>query len=66
MIFCVPAVQEERQRSRERSENEAESTSSGNEDMPVERILEAELAVEPKTESYSDVNAENSVSGYLR
>ncbi|XP_067388596.1 retinoic acid receptor RXR-gamma [Emydura macquarii macquarii] len=56
------AVQEERQRSRERSENEAESTSSGNEDMPVERILEAELAVEPKTESYSDVNAENSTN----
>lgn len=55
-------MQEERQRSRERSENEAESTSNSNEDMPVERILEAELAVEPKTESYSDMNAENSVS----
>ncbi|XP_019355861.2 retinoic acid receptor RXR-gamma isoform X2 [Alligator mississippiensis] len=56
------AVQEERQRSRERSENEAESTSNSNEDMPVERILEAELAVEPKTESYSDMNAENSTN----
>ncbi|XP_033007235.1 retinoic acid receptor RXR-gamma [Lacerta agilis] len=59
------AVQEERQRSRERSENEAESTSncgSSNEDMPVERILEAEMAVEPKTESYSDVNADNSTN----
>lgn len=55
------AVQEERQRSRERSENEAESTSSGSEDMPVERILEAELAVEPKTEAYSDVGTESSV-----
>ncbi|XP_068272967.1 retinoic acid receptor RXR-gamma isoform X2 [Nyctibius grandis] len=56
------AVQEERQRSRERSENEAESTSSGSEDMPVERILEAELAVEPKTEAYSDVNTESSTN----
>ncbi|XP_021261095.1 retinoic acid receptor RXR-gamma isoform X3 [Numida meleagris] len=56
------AVQEERQRSRERSENEAESTSGGSEDMPVERILEAELAVEPKTEAYSDVNTESSTN----
>ena len=31
--------------------------------MPVERILEAELAVEPKTESYGDMNTENSVGG---
>lgn len=66
MLFCPPAVQEERQRSRERSENEAESTSSGSEDMPVERILEAELAVEPKTEAYSDVNTESSVRGSVR
>ncbi|XP_036609789.1 retinoic acid receptor RXR-gamma isoform X1 [Trichosurus vulpecula] len=56
------AVQEERQRSRERAENEVESTSSGHEDMPVERILEAELAVEPKTESYGDTNMENSTN----
>eukprot|EP00070_Physeter_catodon_P037613 XP_028344507.1 retinoic acid receptor RXR-gamma isoform X2 [Physeter catodon] len=54
------AVQEERQRSRERAESEAECASSGHEDMPVERILEAELAVEPKTESYGDMNMENS------
>lgn len=63
--FCrscqMPAVQEERQRSRERAEGEAEYASSGHEDMPVERILEAELAVEPKTESYGDMNMENSV-----
>lgn len=59
----MPAVQEERQRSRERAESEAECASSGHEDMPVERILEAELAVEPKTESYGDMNMENSVSG---
>lgn len=59
---CVPpAVQEERQRSRERSEAEAESTSGGSEDMPVERILEAELAVEPKTETCSDLGTESSV-----
>ncbi|XP_039179946.1 retinoic acid receptor RXR-gamma-like [Crotalus tigris] len=59
------AVQEERQRSRERSENEVESTSSNGgslEDMPVERILEAEMAVEPKSESYGDVSAEISTN----
>ncbi|XP_017671246.1 PREDICTED: retinoic acid receptor RXR-gamma isoform X2 [Lepidothrix coronata] len=56
------AVQEERQRSRERSENEAESTSNGSEDMPVERILEAELAVEPKTEAYNDMTTESSTN----
>lgn len=65
LLFLPLAVQEERQRSRERSENEAESTSGGSEDMPVERILEAELAVEPKTEAYSDVNTESSVRGAL-
>ncbi|XP_011942776.1 PREDICTED: retinoic acid receptor RXR-gamma isoform X2 [Cercocebus atys] len=56
------AVQEERQRSRERAESEAECASTGHEDMPVERILEAELAVEPKTESYGDMNMENSTN----
>lgn len=61
MSCCMSAVQEERQRSRERAESEAECASSGHEDMPVERILEAELAVEPKTESYGDMNMENSV-----
>ena len=50
------AVQEERQRGKDRNENEVESTSSANEDMPVEKILEAELAVEPKTETYVDAN----------
>ncbi|KAM7336234.1 hypothetical protein ACRRTK_004727 [Alexandromys fortis] len=58
----TPAVQEERQRSRERAESEAECANSGHEDMPVERILEAELAVEPKTESYGDMNMENSTN----
>ncbi|XP_069787944.1 retinoic acid receptor RXR-alpha-A isoform X4 [Narcine bancroftii] len=50
------AVQEERQRGKDRNENEVESTSSANEDMPVEKIVEAELAVEPKTETYIDSN----------
>lgn len=62
MSFCA-AVQEERQRGRERAESEAECASAGHEDMPVERILEAELAVEPKTESYGDMNMESSVGG---
>uniref|UniRef100_A0A673IAF6 Retinoic acid receptor RXR n=1 Tax=Sinocyclocheilus rhinocerous TaxID=307959 RepID=A0A673IAF6_9TELE len=48
------AVQEERQRAKERSE--AEFGSCANEDMPVEKILEAELAVEPKTETYVEAN----------
>ncbi|XP_043914579.1 retinoic acid receptor RXR-alpha [Protopterus annectens] len=50
------AVQEERQRGKDRNENEVESTSSANDDMPVEKILEAELAVEPKTETYIEAN----------
>ncbi|XP_076995727.1 retinoic acid receptor RXR-alpha isoform X4 [Tamandua tetradactyla] len=50
------AVQEERQRGKDRNENEVESTSSANEDMPVEKVLEAELAVEPKTETYVEAN----------
>ncbi|XP_075692609.1 retinoic acid receptor RXR-beta isoform X2 [Rhinoderma darwinii] len=43
------AVQEERQRGRER-EGEAEFSGAINEDMPVEKILEAELAVEQKSD----------------
>ncbi|XP_064615940.1 retinoic acid receptor RXR-like isoform X2 [Liolophura sinensis] len=48
------AVQEERQRTKEKMEGEVESTSSANNDMPTERVLEAELAVEPKTDTYID------------
>lgn len=62
------AVQEERQRAKERNENEVESTSCANEDMPVEKILEAEQAVEPKTETYIETNLgvpSNSVSWYF-
>lgn len=50
---CVSlAVQEERQRAKEKSEAELELSGCASEDMPVEKILEAELAVEPKTETY--------------
>ncbi|KAF3839876.1 hypothetical protein F7725_018593 [Dissostichus mawsoni] len=47
------AVQEERQRNRER-EGELEFSMGVNEEMPVEKILEAETAVEKKTELHSD------------
>ncbi|XP_038571975.1 retinoic acid receptor RXR-gamma-B isoform X3 [Micropterus salmoides] len=56
------AVQEERQRGKERGESEVESTSSFNEEMPVDKILDAELAVEPKTETYSDGSPSNSTN----
>lgn len=62
-------MQEERQRGKDRSEAEAEPASSANEDMPVEKILEAELAVEPKTETYVEANMglnPSSVSAGLR
>ncbi|XP_038671676.1 retinoic acid receptor RXR-alpha-B-like isoform X4 [Scyliorhinus canicula] len=52
-VLLSPAVQEERQRSRERGE-EVESTSGTNDEMPVEKILEAEVAVEQKPELQSD------------
>ncbi|XP_019643399.1 PREDICTED: retinoic acid receptor RXR-alpha-B-like isoform X2 [Branchiostoma belcheri] len=42
------AVQEERQRSKEGKDGEVVSTTNPNEDMPVEKIQEAEMAVEPK------------------
>ncbi|XP_057210421.1 retinoic acid receptor RXR-beta-A isoform X6 [Triplophysa rosa] len=53
------AVQEERQRNKER-EGEVESTSAANEEMPVEKILEAEMAVEQKTELHADGSSEGS------
>ncbi|XP_026883352.1 retinoic acid receptor RXR-gamma-A [Electrophorus electricus] len=56
------AVQEERQRGRDKSDSEVDSSSSLNEDMPVEKILDAELAVEPKTEAYIHSNAGNSTN----
>ncbi|GFO00694.1 retinoic acid receptor rxr [Plakobranchus ocellatus] len=55
---AVTAVQEERQRVKEKGE-EVESTSGANNDMPVEQILEAELAVDPKIENYIDTQMES-------
>ena len=54
-VFCLlaSAVQEERQRGKDGKE-EVESTSSANSEMPVEKIVEAELSVETKTEQYID------------
>lgn len=48
------AVQEERQRVKEKGEGEVESTSSANSDMPVEKVLDAELSVDPKLDTYID------------
>ncbi|KAM8883097.1 retinoic acid receptor RXR-beta-A isoform 2-T3 [Synchiropus picturatus] len=57
------SVQEERQRNKER-EGEVESTSAVNEEMPVEKILDAEMAVEQKTELHADGSSGgSSVSG---
>lgn len=53
LISRSAAVQEERQRNKDR-EGEVESTSAVNEEMPVEKILEAEMAVEQKTELHAD------------
>ncbi|KAG8506083.1 Retinoic acid receptor RXR-alpha [Galemys pyrenaicus] len=68
MLTCpgAPAVQEERQRGRDRSESELEPAGSASEDMPVQKILEAELAVEPKTETCVEASvglSPSSVSG---
>lgn len=66
-IFVCVAVQEERQRGREKSDNEVESSSSSfNEEMPVEKILDAELAVEPKTEAYMESSTGNSVRHLMK
>ncbi|XP_052787900.1 retinoic acid receptor RXR-like isoform X2 [Mya arenaria] len=48
------AVQEERQRNKEKGEADNDSSVNANADMPVEKILDAELAVEPKTDTYID------------
>lgn len=63
-VLCDAAVQEERQRNRER-EGELEFSVGVNDEMPVEKILEAETAVEQKTELHSDGgSAGNSVSSW--
>jgi len=48
------AVQEERQRVKEKGDGEVESTSGANNDMPVEQILEAEIAVDPQKLNFMD------------
>ena len=61
--FSFPAVQEERQRAKERGEVEVESTTSANSEMPVEMILDAEMAVENQLDIYMD--NPNDISGSL-
>lgn len=56
------AVQEERQRVKEKGEGEVESTSSANSEMPVEKILDAEMAIDPKNDTYVDVQKEPMVN----
>ncbi|KAK2831629.1 hypothetical protein Q7C36_016715 [Tachysurus vachellii] len=56
------AVQEERQRGRDKNDNEVDSSCSLNEEMPVEKILDAEISVEPKTDTYIQINADNSTN----
>ncbi|XP_038598116.1 LOW QUALITY PROTEIN: retinoic acid receptor RXR-beta [Tachyglossus aculeatus] len=48
------AVQEERQRGKEKEGEGGEGAGAANEEMPVEKILEAELAVEQKTDQSLD------------
>ncbi|XP_051999969.1 retinoic acid receptor RXR-beta-B isoform X2 [Xyrauchen texanus] len=52
------AVQEERQKNRER-DGDYECSSAVNEEMPVEKILEAETAVEHRTNLHSDATGSN-------
>ncbi|TRY98898.1 hypothetical protein DNTS_026556 [Danionella cerebrum] len=56
------AVQEERQRGKDKSDSELETPSRFNEDMPVDKILDAELAVEPKTETCNENSPSNSTN----
>ncbi|XP_052220899.1 retinoic acid receptor RXR-like isoform X1 [Dreissena polymorpha] len=51
--ILLTAVQEERQRNKEKGEVDNDNVNA-NADMPVEKVLEAELAVEPKTDTYID------------
>lgn len=60
-IFCsAPAVQDERQKNKER-DGDYEFSSAANEEMPVEKILEAETAVEHRTNLHSDATGSVSV-----
>ncbi|CAD5124737.1 DgyrCDS13006 [Dimorphilus gyrociliatus] len=49
------AVQEERQKAKDKNnEDQVESSTSVNSDMPLEKILNAQLAVEPVNDTYID------------
>ena len=50
LLLSCAAVQEERQRAKEKGEVEVESTTSANSEMPVELILDAELAADAQME----------------
>uniref|UniRef100_A0A8C1JVP4 Retinoic acid receptor RXR n=2 Tax=Cyprinus carpio TaxID=7962 RepID=A0A8C1JVP4_CYPCA len=53
LFYLPPAVQDERQKNKER-DGDYECSSSANEEMPVEKILEAETAVEHRSDLHSD------------
>lgn len=63
-LHCT-AVQEERQRNKDRDGDYDCSSTAANEDMPVEKILEAETAVDHKTELHSASSSAGAVSVYL-
>lgn len=58
------AVQEERQRNKDR-DGDYDCNTAANEEMPVEKILEAETAVDHKTELHSATSSTGAVSVYL-
>lgn len=58
------AVQEERQRNKDR-DGDYDCNTTVNEEMPVEKILEAETAVDHKTELHSASSSTGAVSVYL-
>ena len=61
------AVQEERQRKdKPTGDSQVESTSGASNDMPVEKILEAELAVEPNHGPYVDTPVRGSYYGFWK
>lgn len=59
MLFA--AVQEERQRAKEKGEVEVESTTNAISEMPVEMILEAELAADSQMD-FGSVDMQNSAN----
>lgn len=64
--YCLlsTAVQEERQRNKDR-DGDYDCNTAANEEMPVEKILEAEAAVDHKTELHSASSSTGAVSVYL-